>query len=331
MVRTPPTRAWCRRRLGMRILAVTCALTGMIPGSAQDALGASPGTPMIPPPKIVTPNTPVPQLPTIPTPVPGMQQLPRVGGAGGTGGAGGPSPIQATNQPIPGIDIVVLEKPVHKLTTRTNSDGVIMLGVLTTGDFELDLTAESLHAAIGKLGGRQPSGGTGGAGGNGGSQFGAKLPNDGLGGSGGNGGAGGKLAGPPPNGGNDSDGGHGGNGGDNAAPQFILIGLLLPAVQPARDGTAPTTPGTTLTSHGFKLPMPGKGLHIAFRIGGSGSVMKIDWGDGSAPSIFDRWGNRLPENSAPIPKDRALAGPGQTTSGAGPAQSHSRGIVTLVR
>ncbi len=236
---------------------------------------------MIPPPKIVTPNPPAPQLPTIPTPVPGMQPLPRVEG---TGGAGGRPPIQANNKPIPGIDIVVLKKPeTSKLMVHTDGDGIIMLGVLTTGDFELTLTAESLHTALGK------------------------------------------LAGPPPT------GGHGGDGGDSGAPQYILIGLLLPAVQPARDGTASTTPGTTMTSHGFKLPMPGQGLHIGFRIGGSGSVMKIDWGDGSAPSIFDRWGNMLVENNAPIPKDRAPAGPGQTTSGAGPAQSHSRAIVTLVR
>ena len=258
----------------------------------------SPGSPMIPPPKIVTPNPPAPQLPTIPTPVPGMQQLPRVGG---TTGPVTPPPIQASNEPIPGIDVVVKKKPPNgALTTHSDSNGIIMLGVLTTGDFELTLTAESLHTAIGKLGGRQPSGGNGGAGG-----------------------AGGKLAGPPPS------GGHGGDGGVSGAPQYILIGLLLPADQ--FDGTAPTTPGTTMTSHGFKLPMPGQGLHIGFRIGGSGSVMKIDWGDGSAPSIFDRWGNMLAENNAPIPKDRAPAGPGQTTSGAGPAQSHSRAIVTLVR
>ena len=292
----------------------------------------SPGSPMIPPPKIVTPNPPAPQLPTIPTPVPGMQPLPRVEGAGGR------PTIQASNNPMPGIGVFVKKKSggqppgifnpgtggviiteSESLTTHTDSNGIIMLGVLTTGDFELTLTAESLHTAIGKLGGRQPSGG------NGASQLGAKLPNDGLGGAGGNGGAGGKLAGPPPS------GGHGGDGGVSGAPQYILIGLLLPAVQPARDGTASTTPGTTMTSHGFKLPMPGQGLHIGFRIGGSGSVMKIDWGDGSAPSIYDRWGNMLVENTAPIPKDRAPAGPGQTTSGAGPAQSHSRAIVTLVR
>ena len=84
-----------------------------------------------------------------------MQPLPRVEG---TGGAGGRPPIQANNKPIPGIDIVVLKKPeTSKLMVHTDGDGIIMLGVLTTGDFELTLTAESLHTALGKLGGRQPA------------------------------------------------------------------------------------------------------------------------------------------------------------------------------
>ena len=149
-------------RPGMRALSFACAVVTAIAGTALHALGASPmspGSPMIPPPKIVTPNPPAPQLPTIPTPAPSMQPLPRVEGTGGAGGTGGRPPMQATNQPIPGIDIVVLEKPpTSKLTIHTDGNGGFSIPKVTAREVSLEFTADSLRTATGSLGPKQPGG-----------------------------------------------------------------------------------------------------------------------------------------------------------------------------
>ena len=114
---------------------------------------------MIPPPKIVTPNPPAPQLPTSPTPAPRMQPLPRVEGTGGAGGTGDRPPMQATNQPIPGIDIVVLEKPpTSKLTIHTDGNGGFSIPKVTAREVSLEFTADSLRTATGSLGPKQPGG-----------------------------------------------------------------------------------------------------------------------------------------------------------------------------
>jgi hypothetical protein len=76
-------------------------------------------------------------------------------------------------------------------------------------------------------------------------------------------------------------------------PRFAIV-LLLPAVQGVREaGRRIQAVNPTEIRHEFTLPQPGHGSHIAFSIGEAGGVTELSWGDGSAPMIFDRWGNGI--------------------------------------
>jgi hypothetical protein len=98
-----------------------------------------------------------------------------------------------------------------------------------------------------------------------------------------------------------------GAGGGPQKAAAVLIGLLLPAVETARDN---------YIEHAFTGDSLGRDIKITFRIGKDGRIMSLDWGGGDGPidpakearslpllqgapsgglrgnlSIFDRWGN----------------------------------------
>jgi len=134
-----------RTGLTWGVLSIVAAATVLVPRATLGAPGSpSMGAPMIPTPK---PLTPTPALPAIPTPVPGMQLLPHVGSTQGIGSV----PPKASN-PVPGVDIVVRKKPGGvPFIVHTDGTGTFTLGMLTSGEYTIELSANSLRSAIDKL------------------------------------------------------------------------------------------------------------------------------------------------------------------------------------
>ena len=205
-------------------------------------------------------------------------------------------PAMATNEPIPGVDIIVQKNPGGIVVkTQTGPTGQVQFKDLAPGEYVIEIDGKSLVAAMDKLTPPAPakkssrssfSLGIGGFLGGGSSRS-----NEGRGPVGGerNSGRIGSIAVDPTdpnrvnNGGNSSGGvGLGVNipigGGSDSDAATRNGNLQITQFSIRRDGGS----GGFSVSQGYCPNAAGQGMHIEFTVPESGSyTATIDWGDGS--------------------------------------------------